>query len=229
MAIPQTKYVNIISAVGGQSQVSQRDLIGRLFTNNPLVPAGAVIEITGLDSVGSYFGTGSNEYKFASKYFGYTSKGGNKPQKISFALHSDEAMPARLYGSAKSTTLDVLKTIVSGSITFSIGGTEYALTGLDLSGATSLSGVADIIDTALATATSGSIADFSYDSTLYRFKLETEATGSEQVIGYATGDLAVLLGIAKGNIGCIISDGSDAEAGLVALKNILINIKTTYI
>lgn len=216
MAIPQTKYVNIISAVGGTSQVSQRDLIGRVFTSNDLVPYGSVLEFTGLDSVGNYFGLTSDEYKFAEKYFAYTSRNGNKPQKISFALHSVLAKGARLYGAVKAATLAYLQSFTNQSITFNIGGTEYALTGLDFSTQNSLSEIASVINVALSTE-QADLATFSYDTTLYRFVLTTDDTGSDTSIGYATGELASILGMAEGSNGAIISNGSDSESGLTAL------------
>lgn len=218
MAIPQTKYVNIISAVGGASQVSQRDLIGRVFTSNDLVPYGSVLEFTGLDSVGNYFGLTSDEYKFAEKYFAYTSRSGNKPQKISFALHSVLAKGARLYGASKATTLAYLQTFTNQSITFKINGTDYALTGLDFSQATSFADVAGTISSAID-AIQLEVASFEYDSTLARFVLTTDATGSENTVEYATGELASILGMAEGNNGAIISEGSDSESGLTALTS----------
>lgn len=218
MAIPQTKYVNIISAVGGTSQVSQRDLIGRVFTNSSLVPAGAVLEFAGLDAVGNWFGTESDEYAFAAKYFGYISKSGNIPQKISFALHAVEAMSARLYGKAKATTLAYLQTLTNADITFSVGGTTYAASSVNLSSATSFAEVAEIISTALPSG-SDEILDFSYDSTLGRFELQSIATGATATVGYATGSLAETLGMSEGSNGAILSDGSAATTALNALKD----------
>ena len=218
MAIPQTKYVNIISAVGAQSQVSQRVLMGRVFTSNELLPHGAVVEFTGLDSVGSYFGTASDEYKFASKYFGYTSRSGNVPQKISFALHSEGAMPARLFGKVKSTSLAQLKTYISGSVTFSINDATYALTGLDLSSATSFADVATTINTALNDGLTDEIAIFEYNETLYRFVLRTATDGEEATIDFATGPLATDLGMTEGSNGAIKSNGSKIESGLDVLS-----------
>ena len=217
MAIPQTKYVNIISAVGGTSQVSQRDLMGRVFSNNPLLPYGAVIEFAGIDAVGNYFGTASDEYKFAEKYFGYVSRSGNIPQKISFALHSNSAMAARLFGSVKATTLTALTTLTNADITFKIGENSYELTGLNFASATSFADVASIINTALLAETTSSIASFGYNANLYRFTLETVATGATASLGYATGTLASMLGLNEGS--AILSAGSAAETGLVALKS----------
>lgn len=218
MAIPQTKYVNIISAVGGTSQVSQRDLMGRVFTDNSLVPAGAVIELTGLDAVANWFGTGSSEYAFAEKYFGYVSKSGNIPQKISFALHSVEAMPARLYGKSKSTTLAYLQTLTNENLTLNVGGTDYAITNINLSTITSFADVGTVIRNAMPSTLSDLIESFSYDATLARFVIETVATGSTATMGYATGSLASTLGISSGSNGAILSDGSDATTGLNALR-----------
>ena len=217
MAIPQTKYVNIISAVGGVSQVSQRDLMGRVFSDNSLLPHGAIIEFTGLDSVGNYFGLASNEYKFAAKYFGYISRSGNIPQKISFALHSTEAKPARLYSKAKPATLDYLKTLSNESITFKIDGTEYALSSLDFTSATSFSDVASVIATALLAAATDTPGAFVYNESLSRFVLTSETIGEDSAMDYATGTLADVIGMSAGSIGAVLSEGSAAETGLETL------------
>lgn len=222
MAISQTKYVNIISAVGGVSQVSQRDLMGRIFTSNPLVPAGAVVEFSGgsstaLASVGNYFGTASDEYKFAAKYFGYISRKGTQPQKISFALHAASATPATLYGAVKSATLADFTVLTNIDVTFQVDDTTLALTALDLHSATSFAEVATIIQAALNTA-SADTAIFDYDATLGRFVFKSVATGADHSVQYATGTLAALFGMNEGNNGAIISDSSAATSGLNTLK-----------
>lgn len=223
MAIPQTKYVNIISAVGGTSQVSQRDLMGRIFTSNPLVPAGAVVEFSGgsstaLVAVGNYFGTNSEEYSFASKYFGYISKKGTTPQKISFAPHFASATPARLYGAVKSAPLASFTALTNADVAFKVDGTDYSIANIDLRSATSLTEVAQIIDAATTTATSGAV-EFNYDTVLSRFVLTTIATGLGHTIEYATGTLAFLLGMNLGNNGAILSNSDDGMSGLQALTS----------
>lgn len=218
MAIPQTKYINIISGIGGTSQVSQRDLMGRIFSDNAVLPYGSVVEFTGLDSVGTYFGLTSDEYKIAEQYFGYVSHSGNKPQKISFALHSATAMAARLYGAPKVASLAYLTTLTNESITVSIDGTEYAVTGIDLSAETSFAGVANVIETAINTEAGDTVADFAYDADLSRFVLTSATEGELSTIGFATGDLSSALGISEANIGAVLSNGSDAQTGLEALS-----------
>lgn len=219
MAIPQTKYVNIISAIGGTSQVNQRDLMGRVFSSNSILPYGSVIEFTGLDSVASYFGITSDEYKFAQKYFGYISHSGNVPQKISFALYSNESMPARLYGASKVASLAYLTTLTNASIGITIGENTYELTGLDFSAATSFADISNIIETAVNTEAGSTVLLIEYDSLLARFVLTTSATGSTVTMGYATGTLASSLGLAETNIGVVLSNGSEEETAVKTLTD----------
>ena len=84
MAIAFTKYILITSGVGGGNAVRKRELIGRLFTTNELVPTGSIVEFTTLADVGTYFGTTSEEYKRASFYFGFISKSINSAKNISY-------------------------------------------------------------------------------------------------------------------------------------------------
>jgi hypothetical protein len=223
MAISQTKYVNIISAIGGTSQVNQRDLMGRVFTANPLIPAGSVVEFSGgsstaLTAVGNYFGTASDEYKFASKYFSYISRKGTMAQKISFAPHTTSATSARLYGSVKSAPLTSFTSLTNTDITFKADDTTFALSGLNLSAATSFTEVAEIIQEALDTIADETVS-FEYNTSLYRFVFQTIATGADHTVEYATGTLASLFGMNEGNNGVILSDSSASETALQALKN----------
>lgn len=57
MAINISKYVDIVSGVGGGGVVRQRDLIGRIFTTNLKVPADSLVEMTTAADVLAYFGS----------------------------------------------------------------------------------------------------------------------------------------------------------------------------
>mgnify|MGYP002524609330 CR=1 FL=1 len=88
MAISQSKYINIVCSLGGGSSVNQRELIGRVFTSNYLVPVNKVVEFGGgksaaLLAIGEYFGLTSSEYHFADKYFSFETAANTQPQKIS--------------------------------------------------------------------------------------------------------------------------------------------------
>jgi len=98
MAIAASKYVSITSAIGGTGGAAQRDLIGRLFTTNELVPTSDVLEFTTLTDVGEYFGTSSVEYLRAQFYFGWVSKQITSARKISFARWADVATAPQIFG-----------------------------------------------------------------------------------------------------------------------------------
>ena len=211
MAISQNKYINIISAVGGGSSIVQRDLMGRVFTENTLVPVGQIIEFTGgmvvaLENIGSYFGITSEEYKFASKYF-QVNKKGSAPQKISFARYSQGASAAYLYGKT-GVKLSDLQAITAGDLLVELNGVAKEYTSINLSSATSLADVATLL-TAVVTSDDLKVV---YDSSKGRFELFTIAESSEQELSYATGSVAVALGMTSSQ--GVLSGGSDGETPL---------------
>lgn len=205
MAISQNKYINIISAVGGSEIIRQRDLIARVFTTNYLVPAGQVLEFTGgltnaLESVGEYFGTTSDEYKFAAKYF-QVNKKGTAPQKISYAGYATEARSAMVFGK-HGVVLAALQAITAGDLT--IGEDTY--TGINLSSATSFADVATAITSEITS--DGYVVTYDSDNGL--FVLSTVSTGSEATIGEVSGTVATALGFGTG----VETDGVDATSAL---------------
>ena len=144
MAIDFRKYILITSGVGGGNAVRNRELIGRLFTVNPLVPTSSIVEFTNLEDVGTYFGTTSEEYKRASFYFGFISKSINKAKNISFARWNDEATKPRIFGNIDTKALGSFTSISNGSFDITIGG-QTATIITNLTGATSLANVAALI------------------------------------------------------------------------------------
>ena len=54
-AISSTRYVNIISGVGANSVIPARQLIGRLFTDNGLLPPQSYKQFSSAAEVGAYF------------------------------------------------------------------------------------------------------------------------------------------------------------------------------
>jgi hypothetical protein len=154
MSIPLSKYVNITSAVGGGSNVAIRQLIGAIFTGSPLIDALNPLIFGGgptaaLAAVGSYFGTASEEYARAQVYFSYVSPAVRTPQSILFAQSQVAVQPASVYGETGSYVYTAFTGITAGLLSFNFAGTTVAVTGINLSTATSLSTVASILQTAL--------------------------------------------------------------------------------
>lgn len=212
MSISMKRYVDITSGVGGALAVRARDLIGRLFTTNPLVPTGSLIEFGSADEVGLYFGTTSAEYKRAAFYFGWISKSIGKANKISFARWADVATLPQIYGAKLVYTLTQLKAITAGKFTITLGGDTHAVTGLDFSAATSLADIATTLQTTLRALAGAQFAGVTvtYDATRGGFNLVGTVTGTAPVSVEAgpTDDASAPLGWLTG---AIFSDGANAE------------------
>jgi hypothetical protein len=153
MAISIKHYVNIVSRVGGAAIAPRRELIGRLFTTNPLIPVMTLVEMTSAREVLEYFGAGA-EYERAKYYFSFVSKQTTMPRKLSFwrwpvnPASPASDIPATIFG-GKASTLAALQTISTGSMIFKVDGTPFTLSGIDFSGAANMAAVAAIIQAAL--------------------------------------------------------------------------------
>ncbi|CUU68064.1 Protein of uncharacterised function (DUF3383) [Campylobacter hyointestinalis subsp. hyointestinalis] len=150
MAIPFSKYVSITSGVGGGNAVARKELILRMFSSNPLIAPNTVYEFTDLDSVNSFFGTSSEEYQRASIYFGFISKNIVKAQKISYYRYIKTDTKPMIWGGQTAKNLGDFSSISDGQFILEIGGIKKTIT-VDLSGATSLSDVANKIQTSIQT------------------------------------------------------------------------------
>ena len=216
MAIAFTKYVDIISGVGGAAQVALRELIGRLFTTNPLVPTKSFGEFTDLESVGNYFGTESEEYKRATFYFGWVSKLTTTPQKISFARWADVDTAPQIFGEPMDQVLANWTSINNGALTLTLGSNTEIITGIDFTTDLSLADVAATVEAAVQAANVDPLfasATVTYNAADKRFELTGGATGNAVVTvanaGSAT-EIAAMLGWL--NAGTILSNGVVAES-----------------
>lgn len=148
MPININNYVNITSSVGGSTLVAQRQLIGRVFTDNYLLPQNTYMQFSNAAAVGSYFGTSSTEYLRASYYFGFINKQSQSPQAISFARSVTQGY-ALFTSDVTVGAYTAFTSITNGSLTIVVNGISYEVTGMNFSTATSLANVATIIQTAL--------------------------------------------------------------------------------
>lgn len=222
MPINFTKYVDITSGVGGNNAVRQRDLITRIFTVNPLVPTNDTVEFEDIESVGSYFGTDSEEYARAQFYFGWISKNITTPEKISYARYNSSAVAPQIYGDKSiSQALGSYTSITAGTFILSMGLNTEGLPEtetvgpINFSGAGSLSAVAALIQTAVRTfpGTLWTAATVTWDSVRGSFNLVGGATGDAEIsvtAGTGGSDVAAQLGWLSA--GTILSNGADAHS-----------------
>lgn len=224
MAISFTRYVDIVSGVGAAASVSQRELIGRFFTSNPLLPPDSFIEFENIEEVGTYFGTSSDEYLRAQFYFGWISKEITTPQKISFARWVDADQAAVIYGRSATYTLSTFTSVTTGSLLLTIGATAaHTLTGINLSSAGSLTAVAGLVEDAIQAYTAGgadwTAATVTYDATRKSFNFLGGDAGVEVLVIGTPGagtNLAPLLGWTTG---AIVGQGAATETVTTALTN----------
>lgn len=141
-----------VLAAGG----SGLDLNGLLLTKSNRVPVGAVMSFSSPTAVQSFFGGTSAELKFAgggsglgSGYFGGFDTSTIKPGELLVAQYNTVAVSAYLWGgNASAITLTQLQSF-NASLTVTINGTPTTAS-VNLSGATSFTNAAQLIETDLA-------------------------------------------------------------------------------
>lgn len=199
MAISISKYVDIVSGVGGAGVVRQRDLIGRIFTNNPRVPADSLVELESAADAAAYFGSTSEEYSRALSYFSFISKNITAAQKLQFARWPEVAAAPRIFGTRLTATLAQLVAITTGTLTITAGADTANLTGLDFSGAASFAAVATALQTAIRAATGNQFttATVAYDAQAGAFNFTGTVAEAAPIAVTVTGtpnDVALRIG-----------------------------------
>lgn len=222
MTISITRYINTTSGVGGQAGVPRRNFMLRQFTQNALVPAGAVVTFTQLSDVAKYFGTAADEYKVAAKYFGFVSKGITSPSAMSVAGWNAADLPPAIFG-GKPASLSSLKQITAGTLSLSVDGTVVPVTGLNFAAATSYAMIAADLQTAIRLGVNAQLttATVTYESNRGVFILQGAVAGAgSSIVAVATGlptDVALLTGWATGEQ--VEAEGTDAQEPVDAFLN----------
>lgn len=148
MPIKQTRYVDIASAVIGASAVPMRKLTARLFSTNPKIPTGKVLEFTS-GQVDELLGIDAPEAHFARQYFSYVSPAPvSKPKELQIAAYEPVGRAPTLFG-AKAAALVDLKIITDGTLSVTIGAVTKSYKDIDLSEVKSYSDIASTIQSKL--------------------------------------------------------------------------------
>ncbi len=215
MAIRFTKYVDITSGVGAAAGVRRRDLIGRFFTTNALLPPKAVVEFDNADDVGRYFGTASEEYARASFYFSWISKNITRAQKISYARWVDAATAPMIFGGTITTPLSQFKAMTAGEFTMQLGTDIKHISKMSFEDVTSYTDVASVIQAAIRTKGTSPLwkgAVVTFDALNSCFNFTTTNTSANAKISIERGEISSLIGwdehatFADGSVSESISD-----------------------
>lgn len=206
MTISLSNYVVITSAVAASGGVVQRDLIGRLFSENPKTPVGVVLEFGSAQAVGLYYGTASPEYLRALFYFGFVSKSLTAPRRLGFVRHVRTAQVAQIFGSAPVASLIAFQAITGGTLSLTIGEQTATITGLNFAAAVSLANVATTLQTAIRAAAGDQFtnATVTYDAVAGAFNLSASAGETDaadiSVNAAAAGSVAGAVGWSAGAV-----------------------------
>ena len=217
MAISASQIVQVLPRI---LTGTGNDLVfnGMVLDDNVLLPATTPLSFSSADSVAEYFGTNSDEYKFADVYFGGYNNSQIKPSLLYFYRLTPEGAAPFVRGETLSpaATLASIKAVKAGDITISLSGTEYTATGIDFSAVTSLSDAASVLQTALTT--KGADVTVGYNSVNDAFTITSTAVGEQESITVPTGTAAVALGFNEET--ATVSAGEDATDAVGSMTNL---------
>ena len=159
MSVNADKLVQIIPRIieGGTPGLT---FAGLLLSQSELLPAGRVVQFASAQAVANYFGPLSDEAGMASMYFSGYVNTTSLPDKLFFARYAGTPAAAWLRGARYTGNLAVLQAVTNGGLSISIDNKAQHVTGIDLSSTTSLSMVAEAIQTALAPAKTPATAGY---------------------------------------------------------------------
>jgi hypothetical protein len=152
MAISFKRYIDIVSGIGAGTRVAGRDLIGRVFSVNPLIPMDMLVEFEEAAEAAEFFGAESGEYQRAAFYFGFISKTQTRPRRLGFARWAQADAPATLRGAFAVPALAQFQTVADGSLRLTLDGNGCDITGLSFAGAASYADVASILQSGIRAA-----------------------------------------------------------------------------
>jgi hypothetical protein len=215
-AIPASRLVSVLPGVlaAGGNPLSLNAVV---LTADASVPIGTVASFPSADAVSDFFGPSSREAAIAAIYFAGFDTSTTKPSELFFSQFNTAAVAAYLRsGSFEGVTLTQLQAL-SGVLTLSINGTEYTTGNINLSGATSFSNAAALIQTALQAQLAATTCD--YDSQLNAFVITSPTTGALSTITFATGTLSAGLKVTSAT-GAVTSQGAAIAVPATALDAI---------
>lgn len=216
-AISAAALVNVIPGVlaAGGNPLS---LNGLFLTESGSVPIGAVYQFASLEGVQNFFGADSREAEMAAIYFNGFDGSQTKPSVIYFAQYNDADVAAYLRsGSFEGVTLAELQ-LLSGLLTITIDGVAETTANIDLSGATSFSNAASLIQTALDAQAAGTTCV--YDSQLNAFVITSPTTGAASTISFASNTLSAGLKLTEA-LGAVTSQGADAAVPATLMSQLV--------
>lgn len=235
MSIPASQIVQVnprLLTPGGRDL----EFNGLFITDSGVIPSSQmVLPFPDPESVGKYFGLESPEYAAAVVYFQGYDNSFVKPRAVYFGRRVADDAPGFIRGGAfgklPSQTLTALQAVTAGSLSLQLGSYTGDLTGLDFSGAASLSDIAQILQSAINAEAGGGLAwtgaTVAYSSLLDAFTITAGASGADIGVDYAAGDAAEALNLTR-EAGAVLSPGLDGMS-IAANMETLLELTTNFV
>jgi len=148
MSIPISSIFQVTPSVVSAAGAAE-ELVSIVLTTSTRVPIGSILSFPTSSSVGTYFGLTSHEYNIAVVYFSGFTTANTTPGALLFTQYPQTAVSAYLRGGAiTALTLTQIQAL-SGSLTVVMDGYTHTASSINLSGATSYSSAASLINSAL--------------------------------------------------------------------------------
>lgn len=213
MTIPASFFVQVNPAVlsaGGNPEV----LNGLFLTQNLQMPTGNVRSFASATAVSNFFGPSSAEAAAAATYFQGYQGSSLKPSGMLFAAYNAAARPAFLQGgSLAGLTLTQLEAL-TGVLTITMDGSPETSATITLSGATSFSNAATLIQAGFTTPG----FTVTWNAVNAAFVFTNTLTGVTSTLSYASGTLSAALALTQ-TTGAILSQGAVADTATSAIAN----------
>jgi len=202
-------------------------LIGLLLTTSTRVPIGTVPSFASATAVENYFGASSAEAAAAAIYFGGFTNADQVPGAVLFAQYPEAAVAGYVRGGAvgAALTLTQLQALTPATLTVTVdGGSPEISANVTLSGATSFSNAATVIQAAFTAPT----FTVTYDSIAEAFVFTSNTTGATSSVSFLTssGTLAADLMLTAAT-GAVQSAGA-AAATPAAFMNAVVAQTTNW-
>ena len=190
-------------------------LNGVFLTQSAYLPSVGVMPFGFASEAADFFGPASDEAEVALKYFAGYDNSQVKPGTLFFAPYAASNRAAWLQSaSLADVTLDQLKAL-TGTLIITMDGDELTSATIDLSGATSQSDVAALIQAGF---TDGPTV--AWDSVRSVFRMTSTSTGVNSTLTFATGTLATALRLTSAK-GATLSQGIAANNPSNSCDNLL--------
>lgn len=217
-AIPASQLVNVLPGVlaAGGNPLSLNAIF---LTADTSIPIDTVQAFPSAEAVAEFFGASSREAEMAAIYFDGFDTSTAKPSTLYFAQFNSGAVAAYLRsGSFEGVTLSQLQ-LISGVLTVTVDGDAFTTGNINLSGASSFSNAAALIEAALDAV--GCYAQVEYDSQLNAFTITSPSTGSpESTITFGSGSIATGLKLTEAAV-AVTSQGADAAVAATFMASIV--------